>query len=80
MQVTGTILLALAKIEQHDTDRILFMFCLAAQGGQGKYSSNCCVSLSLTVLLTNFANVNDPLINWIAFKFSQANLKKFLKF
>jgi hypothetical protein len=28
------------------------------QGGQGKYSH---VSLSLTVLLTNVANVNDPL-------------------
>jgi len=32
-----------------------------AQGGQGKCSSDCRMSLSLTVLLTNFAYVNDPL-------------------
>ncbi len=31
-----------------------------AQGGQGKYNSDCCVSLSLTVLLTNVTNVNYP--------------------
>ncbi len=29
--------------------------------GQGKYSSDCRVSLSLTVLLTYFANVKSPL-------------------
>jgi hypothetical protein len=35
--------------------------CRAAQGGQGKYSNDCRVLLSHTFLLTNFANVNDPL-------------------
>jgi hypothetical protein len=37
--------------------RIVSIFCRVAQGGQGKY---CFMSLSLTVLLTKFANVNDP--------------------
>jgi hypothetical protein len=45
-----------------DKDRIISILCHATQGGQGKHSSDCCVSLSPTVLLTNFANVNDPLI------------------
>jgi hypothetical protein len=39
--------------------RIFLIFCHVAQGGQGKY---CFVSLSLTVSLTKFANVNDPLL------------------
>jgi hypothetical protein len=39
---------------------IISIFCHAAQGGQGKYSSDCRISLLLTVLLTNFANVNNP--------------------
>ncbi len=39
---------------QRDTDRIVSI-------GQGKYSSDCCVLLSLTFLRTNFANVNEPL-------------------
>ncbi len=37
------------------------ILCHNAQAGQGKYSQ---VSLSLIVLLTNVANVNDPLA-WV---------------
>jgi hypothetical protein len=40
----------------HKIEKILFV--LHHPGGQGKY---CFLSLSLTVLLTNFTNVNDPL-------------------
>jgi hypothetical protein len=43
---------------RYNTDRIVSISCRVAQGGQGKY---CFVSLTLTVSLTNFANVNDPL-------------------
>jgi hypothetical protein len=38
-----------------------FYFCHATKGDQAKYSSDGLVSLSLTVLQANFANVNDPL-------------------
>ncbi len=51
-------------------DRIISI-CCAAQGGQGKYSSDshetfawlshAAVAVWLTVSLTNFTNVNDPL-------------------
>jgi hypothetical protein len=48
-----------------NTDRIVSISCRAAQGGQGKYclaaQGDCHMSLSPTVLLTNVANVNDPL-------------------
>ncbi len=47
-------------VVQHRQDH--FYLCCTAQCGQGKYSSDCHVSLSLTVLLTNFANVNDLLL------------------
>jgi hypothetical protein len=46
---------------QHDTDRIISILCRTAEGAQGKYSSDCCVSRSPMLLLTNFPNVNDPL-------------------
>jgi hypothetical protein len=36
--------------------------CHVTQGGQGKYSSVCRVSLSLTVLPTNLAIINAPLV------------------
>ncbi len=55
----------LGHLGRCDTDRIVSTSCRAAQGGQGKYchaaQSDCCVSLSLMVLLTNVANVNDSL-------------------
>ncbi len=51
----------LGHLGWQDTDRIISIFCHAAQGGQGKYSSDCRVSLLLTILLTNFAYVNNPL-------------------
>jgi len=38
-----------------------YLWCHVTQGGQGKYSSNCHVSLLLTVSLTNIANVHEPL-------------------
>jgi hypothetical protein len=43
-----------------DTDRIIPILCHDAHDGQGKYSVECHVSLSLSVSLTIFANVNDP--------------------
>jgi hypothetical protein len=49
----------LGHLGRCDTDRIVSISCSVAQHGQGKY---CFVSLSLTVLLTNFANVNNPLV------------------
>ncbi len=51
----------LGHLGQRDTDRIISILCHVPQGGQAKYSSDCHVSLSLTVSLTNFANVNGPL-------------------
>ncbi len=36
---------------QSDTDRIVSISCHIAQGGQGKYSNDCCMSLSPMVLL-----------------------------
>jgi hypothetical protein len=55
----------LGHLGRCDTDRIVSTSCRAAQGGQGKYcraaQGDCRVSLSLMVLLTNVANVNDPL-------------------
>jgi hypothetical protein len=39
-------------------DSLTLNLCHTAQGGQGKY---CLVSLSLTISVTNFTNVNDPL-------------------
>ncbi len=56
---TVTILLALATLG-NDTDRIVSISCRIAQGGQSKYYS---MLLLLTVLLSNFANVNDPLVS-----------------
>ncbi len=44
----------LGHIGWHNTDRIIPI-------GQGKYSSNCCMLLSLTFQRKNFANVQDPL-------------------
>jgi hypothetical protein len=41
------------------TERTISILWCVSQGGQGKYSSDCC--MSLTILHTNFANVNDPL-------------------
>jgi hypothetical protein len=48
----------LGHLGQHDTDGIVSISCCITQGAQGKY---CFVSLSLTVSLKNFANVNNPL-------------------
>jgi len=44
----------LGHLGRHDKYRIIFI-------GQGKYSSECRVSLLLTVLLTNYADVNYQL-------------------
>ncbi len=49
-------LTCLGHLGQRDTDRIVSISCRVAQGGQGKY---CLMSLSLTVSLTNYTNVND---------------------
>jgi hypothetical protein len=55
--VTVTIYLR-GHLGWRDTDRIVSISCCVTQGGQGK----CCfMSLSLTVSLTNFTNVNDPI-------------------
>jgi hypothetical protein len=35
---------------RRNTDRIISVFCLATQGGQGKYNSDCYVSLSMALL------------------------------
>ncbi len=35
--------------DRQDTDKIIFILCCAAQGGQGKYSSDCRVLLSLAL-------------------------------
>ncbi len=51
----------LSHLGQHDTDMIISIIYHAAQGCQGKYSSECLISLSPMVLLTHFANINDPL-------------------
>jgi hypothetical protein len=48
----------LGHLGQHNKKKKQSYLCHIAQGGQGKY---CFVSLLLTVSLTNFANVNDPL-------------------
>jgi hypothetical protein len=50
----------LGQLGRCNRDRIISILCYATQGGQGKYSNDFCVSLLPTVLLTNFANVNDP--------------------
>jgi hypothetical protein len=44
----------LGHLGQHKTDRIISI-------EQGKYSSDCCMLLSLLFLRTNFANVHEPL-------------------
>ncbi len=54
-------LTCLGHLGWRDTDRIISILCRTAQGGQGKYSSDCHVSLLMMVSLTNFAKVNDPL-------------------
>jgi len=46
--------ISLGLLRQSDKKSYL---CPTAQGGQGKY---CFMLLSPTVLLTNFANVNNP--------------------
>ncbi len=52
----------LGHLGRRDTDRIVSIFCRVTQGGQRKY---CFMLLSqlllLTVLLTKFAILNDPL-------------------
>ncbi len=56
---------AVCAIKQSTLPRFLwdhFYLCRTAQGGQDKYGSDCHVSLLLMVSLTNFANVNDPLM------------------
>ncbi len=53
----------LGHLGRRDTDRITSILCHAAQGGQGMYNSDCHMSLSPTVLLTNFTNVSDPLMS-----------------
>jgi len=50
----------LGHFGQHNTDRIIFILCHAAKGGQGKYSCDCHALLQPTVSLINFASVNDP--------------------
>ncbi len=50
----------LGQLGWRDTDRIISILCCAAQGGQGKYSGDCRVTLSPMASLTIFANVNDP--------------------
>ncbi len=49
----------LGHLGRGDTDRIISILCHAAHGGQGKYSSECRMSLSLSVSLTIFTKVND---------------------
>jgi hypothetical protein len=58
--VTATLDFAyLGHFGQHNTDRIISILRHATQGGQGKYSGDCSVWLLPTILLINFANVND---------------------
>ncbi len=51
----------LGHLGWHDTNRIISILFHAAQGGQGKYSSDCRMSLLPPVLLTNFVNVSCSL-------------------
>jgi hypothetical protein len=53
---------SLGHLGRHSTERIISILCCTTLGGQGKYSSDCHLLLSPIVLLTNFANVNDPLM------------------
>jgi hypothetical protein len=46
---------------QHDTDWIISIFYCTTQGGQGKYNSDCWVSLPLALSHKNFANGNMAL-------------------
>jgi hypothetical protein len=49
---------------RRDTDRIISMFCHATQGGQGKYYSDCRVSLLRVtvagIIAQTFANGDMP--------------------
>jgi hypothetical protein len=57
---SGMLVLALATLGGATKIGSNLFLCHASQGGQGKYSSDCRASLSLTVSLTNFTNVNSP--------------------
>ncbi len=50
----------LGHLAWSNTDRIISICCPTARGGQSKYSSFSHILLSLMVLFTNFANVNNP--------------------
>jgi hypothetical protein len=51
-----------------NTDRIISILFCATKGGQGKYSNVCRMLLLLIVSLTNFVNVNDPLLKYYSLK------------
>jgi hypothetical protein len=40
---------AAATHDSHESDRMIFILCHATQGSQGKYNSDCCVSLVLAL-------------------------------
>jgi hypothetical protein len=50
----------LDHLQRRDTYSIISILCRVTQGGQGKYNSECRLSLLAMVLQTNFAIVNVP--------------------
>jgi hypothetical protein len=56
-----TVRTGLGHLGQRKSDRIISIFCCATQGGQGKYNSDCRLSLFQAFRLKNIDNGTEPL-------------------